>query len=113
VGKISYSSHGASHKRWTAALNFRFEREKISKFFTKTKMSNFPEMEYKPVAQPVEVPEDANSLGLLQAVYRSNAVSLSLYLQRSWQTDTVGMRVTMQPCYLKRIIAKIAAPYAN
>jgi len=30
-----------------------------------------------------------------------------------WRGDRVGMRVTMQPCYLKTIIAKIAAPYAS
>jgi hypothetical protein len=43
----------------------------------KAKMSNFPEMEYKPVAQLVDVPKDANSLGLLQAVYRNPDVPLS------------------------------------
>jgi len=39
-------------------------------------MSNFPEMEYKAVEQPIKFPENGTSLDLLRAVYRNPDVAL-------------------------------------
>jgi hypothetical protein len=40
-------------------------------------MSNFPDMEYKPMSQALEVAPNATSLELLQAVYRSPSLPLA------------------------------------
>jgi hypothetical protein len=46
------------------------------------KMSNFPEMEYKPpIVDEVEVDANATSLDLLQAVYRNPDVPLSVRMR--------------------------------
>lgn len=42
---------------------------------------NFPEMEYKPTAQTFELPEHSSSLGLLQSIYRSPAMPLSVRMR--------------------------------
>jgi hypothetical protein len=46
-------------------------------------MSNFPEMEYKPIApvDEIEIKQEATSLDLLQAVYRSPNVPLSVRIK--------------------------------
>jgi hypothetical protein len=46
-------------------------------------MSNFPEMEYKPIdkIEEIEIKQEATSLDLLQAVYRNSDIPLSVRMR--------------------------------